>query len=64
VAIQDIVVTLVFSIVLLGIMLYPSIKIADKIDETKQLSKNGYLALAIGIDIILSVIGGLFLSYF
>jgi len=61
---QELVVTLVFSIVLLGIMLFPSIKIADHIDKNHDLSQKRYLSIAIGLDILFSIIGGIFLSYF
>ncbi len=60
---QEIVTTLVFSIVLMGIMLYPAIKIAGYIDEKKDISQKAYLAITITIDIALSLMGGLFLSY-
>ncbi|RUM66165.1 MAG: hypothetical protein DSZ06_03785 [Sulfurospirillum sp.] len=63
-AVGDIVVTLVFSIVLLGIMLFPSIKIADSIDKKRDISRRVYLLIAIGLDIALSIIGGIFLAYY
>jgi hypothetical protein len=61
---KEIVLTLVFSIVLLLIMLYPAIRIAGYIEDKKEMSQRVYLVLTLLVDIVLSLIGGVFLSYF
>jgi hypothetical protein len=61
---KEIILLLVYSIVLLLIMLYPAIQIADYIEKDRQMSQRAYVALTLFIAIVLSLIGGLFLSYF
>jgi hypothetical protein len=61
---QEVVITLVFSIVLLVVMLYPAIVIAGYIDKRYKIDQKLYLFVTLLIDIVLSLIGGLFLSYF
>ena len=58
----DIVVTLVFSIVMLLFMAYPAIKITEFIDSKKPLSQNIQNILIISITILLSLMVGLFLK--
>ncbi len=58
----DIVVTLVFSIVMLLFMAYPAIKITEFIDSKKPLSQNIQNILIITITILLSLMVGLFLK--
>ena len=58
----DIVVTLVFSIVMLLFMAYPAIKITEFIDSKKPLSQNIQNILIITITILLSLMVRLFLK--
>ena len=58
----DIVVTLVFSIVMLLFMAYPAIKITEFIDSKKPLQPNIKNILIISITILLSLMVGLFLK--
>lgn len=60
----DIVVTLVFSIVMLLFMAFPAIKIVEFIDTKVSLSQNSKNILIIFITIFLSLLVGLFLRYF
>jgi len=61
---KEIVITLVFSIVLLLIMFYPAIKIANYIEKDRELSQKTYVAITLSITVILSLIAGSFLSFF
>ena len=60
---KDMVMLLVFTIVLLIIMLYPSIKIAGYIDEKRDINQRSYLFITITIDLFLSFLGAIFLYY-
>jgi len=60
---KDMVMLLVFTIVLLIIMLYPSIKIAGYIDEKRDISQRSYLFITITTDLFLSFLGAIFLYY-
>ena len=60
----DIVITLVFSIVMLMFMAYPAIKIVDFIDSKKELSQKLKNTLTIVFTIILSLLVGLFLKLY
>ncbi len=60
---KEIVLTLVFSIVLLLVMFYPAIKIMEFVEEKKELSQRAYMASTLGITIMLSLIMGSLLSY-
>jgi len=60
----DIVVTLVFSIVMLLFMAYPAIKIVEFIDKKVNLSQKSKNVYIIVVTIILSLTVGLFLRYF
>ena len=58
----DIVITLVFSIVMLLFMAYPAIKLTEFIHSKKPLNQNIQNILIVTITIILSLIVGLFLK--
>ena len=60
---KEIVLTLVFSIVLLLIMFYPAIKIVEFIEKKRALSQKAYMRLTLLITIILSLIVGTALSF-
>jgi len=60
----DIVVTLVFSIVMLLFMAYPAIKIVEFIAPKFALSQRVKNILIIIVTILLSLVVGLFLRYF
>ena len=60
----DIVVTLVFSIVMLLFMAFPAIKIVEFLEPKLQLSSKVKSVLIIVITIALSLLVGLFLNYF
>jgi hypothetical protein len=60
---KDIVLTLVFSIVLLLIMFYPAIKIVELIEKRRTLSQKTYMRLTLFITLILSLIAGAALSF-
>ncbi len=59
---QNIVVTLVFSIVLLMFMVYPSIKIVEWIQTKKEISQRSYNILVFSFAILLSLIVGIWLQ--
>jgi len=61
---KEIVLTLVFSIVLLLIMFYPAIKIMEIVEKKRELSQRAYMTLTLIITVILSLIVGVFLSFF
>jgi len=60
----DIVITLVFSIVMLMFMAYPAIKIVEFIDNKKGLSQNSKNILTVVITIVLSLLTGLYLRFY
>jgi len=60
----DIVVTLVFSIVMLMFMAFPAIKIVECLENKVELTQKDKNTLTIIITIILSLLIGLFLKYF
>ncbi len=60
---KDIIITLVFSIVLLLIMFYPAIKIMEFIETKRELSQRTYMALTLLITIILSLVAGSLLYF-
>jgi len=60
----NIVLTLVFSIVMLLFMAFPAIKIVEFIDKKVNLSQKSKNVYIIVVTIILSLIIGLFLRYF
>jgi hypothetical protein len=59
----DIVITLVFSIVMLMFMAFPAIKIVEFIDSKTKLSQNSKNILTVVITIILSITIGIYLKY-
>ena len=60
----DIVVTLVFSIVMLLFMAFPAIKIAEFLEAKLSLTQKRKNILIITLTIALSLMVGLFLRYF
>lgn len=60
---QDVVLTLVFSIVMLFFMIFPAMKITEWIDATYHLPKNIYTPLMLSIVVLLSLMVGIFLHY-
>jgi len=61
--IKEIVLTLVFSIVLLLVMFYPAIKVMEFVEEKKELSQRAYTTLTLLITVILALIFGGLLSF-
>ena len=61
---QDIVVTLVFSIVMLMFMAFPAMKIARNIGHKMKFSPKTESILTILLTIILSIAAGVFLRFF
>ncbi len=61
---KEIVLTLVFSIVLLLVMFYPAIKIMELVEKRKELSQRMYMSLTLIITVLLSLITGIVLSFF
>ncbi len=61
---MDIVITLVFSIVMLLFMLYPGIKITDFLYKKISLSKKYYNLIVFFTVILLSLLLGIFLKFF
>jgi len=59
----DIVLTLVFSIVMLFFMAFPAMKIADWLETREITSHKHHTPLVIGLTIGLSLLIGLFLRY-
>ena len=59
----DIVLTLVFSMVMLVFMSYPAMKIVDFIETKMTVSKKMHTILLIGTTIFLSLLIGLFLKF-
>jgi len=60
---MDIVITLVFSVVMLIFMAFPAMKIVDFIETKVTVSEKLHNALLIGITILLSLSIGLFLKF-
>ncbi len=60
---MDIVLTLVFSIVMLFFMIYPAMKITEWIDARRPIPEKFYNAVTITIVILLSLAIGVFLRY-
>jgi len=60
--VQNIVITLVFSIVMLFFMLYPAMLIVEYITKYIDISEKGQKILLITITIILSISIGIFLA--
>ena len=59
---QDIVLTLTFSIVMLFFMIYPAMKITEFIDKHFLLPKKMYTPLMLLLVVVLSLMVGLFLK--
>jgi len=59
----DIVITLVFSIVMLVFMAFPAMKIVEWLRPKTDLSEKTYTVLQILLTVILSLLIGLFLKY-
>ena len=59
----DIILTLVFSVVMLVFMAFPATKIVDAIEKRTPLSEKLHNVLLILITIVLSLILGLFLKF-
>jgi len=59
----DIVLTLVFSVVMLVFMAFPAMKIVDFIETRITLSETMHNVMLIGTTILLSLLIGLFLKF-
>jgi hypothetical protein len=59
----DIVITLVFSVVMLVFMAYPAMKIVEWLKPRSDLSERTYNALQIILTILLSLVIGIFLRF-
>ncbi len=59
---QEIVLTLTFSIVMFFFMIYPAMKITEFIDKYYNLPQKLHTALMLFFDIVLSLLVGLFLK--
>jgi len=59
----DIVLTLVFSVVMLVFMAFPAMKIVDFIETKVTLSEKMHNFLLVGLTILLSLFIGLFLKF-
>ena len=60
---NDVMMSAVFSVVMLVFMIAPSIYIVGKIDDRFDISERTYNVLSVVITVILSLIAGLFLRY-
>ena len=60
---QEVVLTLVFSVVMLVFMAFPAMKIVEAIGKLTPLSKRLYNILQILVTILLSLAVGLFLKF-
>ena len=60
---MDIVITLVFSVVMLVFMAFPAMKIVDFIETRISLSETMHNVMLIGMTIFLSLLIGLFLKF-
>jgi hypothetical protein len=61
---NDIIITLVFSIVMLIFMVYPAMKVTDMIYKKFSLDKRLYNLLTLLLTVSFSLLIGLFLKYF
>jgi len=61
---KEIILTLVFSVVLLLVMFYPAIKIMEYIETKRELSQRQYTVSTLVITGVLSLIAGSILSFF
>ena len=61
---NDIIITLVFSIVMLIFMVYPAMKVTDIIYKKFSLDKRFYNLLTLILTVSFSLLIGLFLKYF
>jgi len=61
---ENIMLSLVFSMPLLLIMFYPAIKIVEYIQTKRELNKKIYISLTLLITLLLSIIAGVILSFF
>lgn len=61
---HSIIMTSVFSVVMLMFMAFPAIKIVEWIDSRKEFSQKTYNGLIIGITIALSLMVGIFLQIY
>ncbi|HIP61409.1 MAG TPA: hypothetical protein EYG98_02520 [Sulfurovum sp.] len=59
----DIILTLVFSVVMLFFMIFPAMKITAWIDDKKEIPKKWYNPIMFFITIILSMLIGVFLKF-
>jgi len=59
---NPIIMTLIFSVVMLMFMAFPAMKIVEWIDSKKKLSHKVQNSLTIGVTVILSFIVGIFLQ--
>jgi len=59
----DIILTLVFSIVMLFFMIFPAMKITAWIDDKKKIPKKWYNPIMFFITIALSLLIGVFLKF-
>ncbi len=60
---MDLVLTLVFSIVMLFFMIYPAMKITEWIDKRYPIPQKFYTAVMVSVVILLSLMIGVFLRY-
>ncbi|WP_300369400.1 hypothetical protein [Hydrogenimonas sp.] len=60
---MNIVLTLVFSIVMLFFMIFPAMKITEWIDERYPIPKKFYTPVMLSIVVLLSLCIGLFLKF-
>ena len=60
---MDLVLTLVFSIVMLFFMIFPAMKITEWIDRRYPIPKRYYTPVMLSVVVILSLMIGLFLKY-
>ncbi len=60
---MDIVITLVFSIVMLVFMAFPAMKIVEWIERHIEVPQKWHNVLLIGMVILLSLLVGIFLRY-
>jgi hypothetical protein len=61
---NDIIITLVFSIVMLLFMVFPAMKVTEMIYKKISLDKSYYNYLTLFLTVIFSLLIGLFLKYF
>jgi hypothetical protein len=61
---HSIIMTLIFSVVMLMFMAFPAINIVEWIHSKKKLSQKTYNGLIVGITIALSLMVGIFLQIY